>query len=111
MENEALTLADITHHYSILGAPLWASKDDLRRARNKLLHRFHPDRAQDESSKQAYVVQSAYLYITENYDEIRKILKFIDEASLSNRMPLKSRSHWIYTTVATINDKKEIDEL
>lgn len=114
MDKEDIDIKLVTHYYSILGAPLSASKDELRRARNKLLHLFHPDRRpsgwivdESEPEKRAYVIQGAYLYLIENYDEIRKELGFLSEVSLTNRMPLKTRSHWIYTTVAACDTKEQ----
>lgn len=113
MDKEALEISEITHHYSVLGVPLTATKDELRRARNRLLHHFHPDRnpkgwtyGEDTKDKRAYLIQSAYLYVIENYDEIQKSLGFLTQASLTNRMPLKTRTHWIYTTVASYDDNE-----
>ncbi len=111
-EHEELDLAQITQQYSILGAPLTASKDELRRARNKMLHLFHPDRqphnwvvGENEPEKRAYLIQSAYLFIIEHFDQIRQTLDFLTDSSLTNRMPLKTRTHWIYTAVASYDNQ------
>ncbi|MGD9590901.1 MAG: DnaJ domain-containing protein [Candidatus Berkiella sp.] len=114
MDKEPLDLSQITQQYSILGVPLSATKDELRRARNKLLHLFHPDKqprsemvGEDEPNKRAYLIQSAYLYIIEHYDEIRQSLDFLSDASFTNRMPVKARSHWIYTAVASYDNQDD----
>lgn len=113
MDKEELDLAQITQQYSILGAPLTASKEELRRARNKMLHLFHPDKqphtwvaGDQEPEKRAYHIQGAYLFIIEHFDEIRHTLDFLSDSSLTNRMPLKTRSHWIYTAIASYDNSE-----
>ncbi len=119
MDKEDIDIKLVTHYYSILGAPLSASKEELRKSRNKLLHLFHPDKRpsgwlidENEPEKRAYLIQGAYLYLIENYDDIRALLGFLEEGSLTNRMPLKTRSHWIYTSVASYDtvDEKSCDQ-
>ncbi len=108
MEKEALDLSEVTNKFSILGVPLNATKEECRRARNTLLHHFHPDKHPygwnyDDvlPEKRVFLIQNAYLFIIENYDEIAQTFRFLSETSLTNRMPVKTRSHWAYTTVAS----------
>ena len=99
----------VTSYYRILGLPLAASQDDIRRSRNRLLMKFHPDRhvkgwIADEVSlaDRVRLVQEAYQYLIEHYDEIVKELKVIEESLLSSQAPDAIRSHWIYAEINKI---------
>jgi len=107
MKEEALELAQITHHYQILGVPFQATQKEVRHARNKLLSHFHPDRHPhgwvcDDTSPEdrVYLIQEAYKYITSHFEAIQKKILFLSDASLSNAMPAKTKSYWVYTTIA-----------
>jgi hypothetical protein len=110
MTKEVLDLNEVTQKFRILGLPFNATKEDVRRARNKLLHQFHPDKYpkgwildETQPEKRVYLVQNAYLYIIENFEEIHVAFQFLYEQSLSSRMPINSRSHWVYTTVESFD--------
>jgi preprotein translocase subunit Sec63 len=114
MNPQLLNLGEITQKYRILGLGFDATKDDVRHARNKLLLHFHPDKhptgwVSDEIApeKRVSLIQNAYLYIIDNYDEIMKVLSFLPESSLTNMTPVKSKSYWVYTTIDSYHNKNE----
>lgn len=104
--NEPIDLNEVTKMYQILGLPMTATKVEVRHARNKLLARFHPDKQQsvegnDEVmfNERTRFIQSAFLYINENYSAIQKVLEFLPNATLSNNIPVNIRSYWVYTSI------------
>lgn len=110
MEKEPLDINEVTMKFKILGLPITATKEQVRYARNKLLHHFHPDKHHGgwildstDPEKRVYLIQSAYLYITENYNEIHETFRFLSEEALTNRIPVNARSHWTYMTVSTFD--------
>ncbi len=112
MENDkvVINIKEATQKYQILGVAFNASKDEIRRARNKLLHHFHPDKYpygwiydDVDPEKRVYLIQSAYLYIMENYDDIMDAFQVLLASTLSNQMPAQTRSHWVYTTIASFD--------
>lgn len=99
----------VTSYYRILGLPLRATREDIRRSRNRLIMKFHPDRhtkgwIADEMSlaDRVRLVQEAYQYLVDHYDEIAKELKILEESVLSSHVPDAIRSHWIYAEVSKI---------
>lgn len=113
MSPQILDLGEITQKYRILGLPFHATKEEVRHARNKLILHFHPDKHPTgwvcddiTPEKRVSLIQNAYLYIIDNYDEISKVLSFLPEASLTNQVPVKSRSYWIYTTIESYDEKE-----
>lgn len=107
-----LHLPTITEKYRILGLAFSASKDDVRRARNKLIMQFHPDRhptgwQQDDTSLEdrLNLVITAYEYIINNYDEINAFLGFLPDSCLTNKFSRTTKSHWIYSEVESYHDK------
>ncbi|HRE30373.1 MAG TPA: DnaJ domain-containing protein [Candidatus Berkiella sp.] len=108
-------LNEVTKMYQILGLPLEATKEDMRRARNKLIAKFHPDKHQfdltnNESilTERIQTVQAAYLYIMEHYMAIQNALHFLPQQTLTNRIPVNVRSYWVYTSIERIsNSDKE----
>lgn len=99
----------VTSYYRILGLALTATQEDIRRSRNRLIMKFHPDRhtkgwVADEVSlvDRVRLVQEAYQYLIEHYDDITKELKILEEGVLSSHAPDAIRSHWIYAEVNKI---------
>lgn len=111
-KNVAIDIKEATQKYQILGVGFNASKDEIRRARNKLIHHFHPDKYPygwvfdgTDPEKRVYLIQEAYLYIVENYEDIMEAFQVLTTSALSNQMPAQTRSHWAYTTIATFNQE------
>lgn len=103
---EALDLNDVTKMYRILGLGLSATKVEVRHARNKLLAKFHPDKQSQENdgdetltNDRARFIQAAFLYINEHYDAIQNALEFLPGSLLTSRIPVGSRSYWVYTSI------------
>lgn len=108
---EDLSLETITLHYKILGLSFTATKEQVRRARNKLLMTFHPDRhpkgwVMDDESLESRVqrIQNAYQFIIQNFEQIATQFTFMDEGIISSRTPHQMKSYWVYTEVAKLKD-------
>jgi hypothetical protein len=115
MDKQELTIKEVTQKFQILGLSFTATKGDIRRARNRLLLHFHPDKfpagwISDETNpdKRVVLIQSAYLYIMENYNAIMEMLAALKEISLTNLMPMQTRSYWAYTTIAALSEEATI---
>lgn len=110
MKKQTLDIKQVTLYYRILGLPFTASKEAIRQSRNKLMMRFHPDRntkgwVVDELSLEdrVHVVQEAYLFLTENYEQITKEFNFLESSPLSTRANSQIRSHWVYSEIAKLS--------
>ncbi|MCS5709830.1 DnaJ domain-containing protein [Candidatus Berkiella aquae] len=115
MNQPEVDLNEVTKMYQILGLPLDATKEDMRRARNKLIAKFHPDKHRfdlhyEESmlNERMQSIQAAFLYIMEHYSAIQETLHFLPHHTLTNRIPVAVRSYWVYTSIERIsNSDKE----
>ncbi len=110
MNDVSLDLHEVTKMYQVLGLPMNASKTEVRHARNKLLARFHPDKypfdsqiSKEVMNDKTQFIQSAFLFIIENYSEIQKLLDFLPANTLSNRIPVNVRSYWVYTSIENLS--------
>lgn len=111
MTRKTLSLEEVTEHYKVLGLSFTATKEHVRRARNKLLMAFHPDRhpkgwVLDDLSLENRVqrIQAAYQFISQNYDAILAEFEFMDDGLLSSRTPHQMKSHWIYSEIAKLKE-------
>lgn len=100
-----INLKTITQYYRILGLPIEATLDDCRQSRNRLLQKFHPDKqvsqwlAGGAPEERVHLIQEAYTYIREHYQEIQVYLKPIQKNQFTNQMPKQSKSHWVYSQI------------
>lgn len=99
-----INIKTITQYYRILGLPIEASLDDCRKSRNRLLQKFHPDKVRQWTtdmppSERVHLIQEAYNYICEHYQEIQAYLKPVQKHTFSSQMPKSSKSHWVYTEI------------
>jgi preprotein translocase subunit Sec63 len=107
MATKEISLKDLTQYYSILGLSFTATKEQVRRARNKLMMQFHPDRhpkgwVADDLSLEDRVqrIQESYQFIINNYDVIEAQFEFMHAGLLSSRTPHQAKSHWVYSEIS-----------
>jgi len=107
MGTKEISLKELTYYYSVLGISFTATKEQVRRSRNKLMMQFHPDRhpmgwVNDDLSLENRVqrIQEAYRFIIGNYDEIVLQFDFMHSGLLSSRTPHQAKSHWVYSEIA-----------
>lgn len=108
MNAPELDINEVTNMYRILGITLSASREEVRKARNKLVVQFHPDKHvvnwQADSTKleiHIHLIQTAYEFIMQNYENIQSCLSYLPNETLTSRLPIKARSHWVYVQVAS----------
>lgn len=113
MTAQKLDLTTITSKYRLLGVPMSATQEQLRLQRNKMMMKFHPDRFpkgwdRDEISPEQRVqnIQSAYRFLSENFDAIQHFLGAIPDYALTQQVNRINRSHWVYSEIESYHKKK-----
>lgn len=106
--NPRFNLTEITEKYRLLGLPVGADREQLRLQRNKMMMLFHPDRhptgwTNDKTplEERIHLIQSAYKFLTVNFDAIQNFLGEATAHCLTQRISRVNRSHWIYSEIET----------
>jgi preprotein translocase subunit Sec63 len=98
--------AQIAMKCRILGVNITDPLPDIKKARDRLVNHFHPDKNLNITSEQRKCfedriirIQNAYKFIKTNYDEIQEYYKYVDEHILTSRGSSGFKAHWIYSRV------------
>ena len=104
-----LSIPKITKSYRLLGLSVCATLEEVNAAYKKLRQQVHPDKyanepfsVQNTMTYKFVSIKKAFELISENYDDIQKVIEVVDQFSIISLKSRSVRSHITYSQISKL---------